>query len=205
MESNQKITDSKAVISLLAELFPQCFSDKGPAKPLKVGIFNDLAERLVDDDRVSKTTLRSTLRHYTNSWRYLESVTAGAKRVDLDGNEGEEINQEHADYAAEQLATSKAKAAEKRANSPKKPNKNFKKPAFKAKVNNKSTFSKRPPPPKLNDDQLVAGTAVTVKLGKAPMSAKITAVEKDGIQVQLDSGMAVKVQAEQLRLDTRRK
>ncbi|MBE1288235.1 MAG: hypothetical protein GJ671_11085 [Alteromonadaceae bacterium] len=46
---------------------------------------------------------------------------------------------------------------------------------------------------------------MTVKLGKAPMSAKITAVEKDGIQVQLDSGMAVKVQAEQLRLDTRRK
>jgi ProP effector len=206
MEPTQKITDSKAVIALLAELFPKCFSVTGATKPLKIGIFQELAERLADDERVSKTTLRSTLRHYTNSWRYLECIVAGAKRVDLDGQEGEEINAEHAEFAQKQLAESKAKAAEKRAQAPKKPNKNFKKPAFKAKVNHKSSpAQKRPPAPKLNDDQLVVGTAVTVKLGKAPMAAKITAVEKDGVAVQLDSGMAVKVQAHQLRLDTRRR
>ena len=89
MENPQKITDSKAVISLLAELFPNCFSTKGPAKPLKIGVFQDLVTRLENDERISKTTLRSTLRHYTNSWRYLESLKENAHRVDLDGVEGD--------------------------------------------------------------------------------------------------------------------
>jgi ProP effector len=41
---------------------------------------------------------------------------------------------------------------------------------------------------------------VTVKIGKSPMPATITDVNKDGIQVQLDTGMVVKVQLENLRL-----
>ena len=43
-------------------------------------------------------------------------------------------------------------------------------------------------------------TFVTVKIGKSPMPATITDVSKDGIQVQLDTGMVVKVQLENLRL-----
>ena len=56
------------------------------------------------------------------------------------------------------------------------------------------------PPAKLTDSDLQQGTQVTVKLGKTPMPAVITEVAKDGIHVQLDSGMVVKVNADALRL-----
>ena len=102
MESPEKFTTSKEVISFLAQTFPKCFSIEGEARPLKIGIFQDLAERLDSDERVSKTLLRSTLRHYTNSWRYLYSVKEGAHRVDLDGVEADAIEKEHADHAQQQ-------------------------------------------------------------------------------------------------------
>ena len=56
------------------------------------------------------------------------------------------------------------------------------------------------PPAKLSESDLQAGTRVTVKLGKAPMPAVITEVAKDGIHVQLDTGMVVKVNSDALRL-----
>jgi len=114
MEATEKFSNSKEVIAYLAERFPHCFSTEGEARPLKIGIFQELAERLDDDERVSKTLLRSTLRHYTNSWRYLHSIREGAYRVDLDGNQDAQIEKEHADHARQQLEESKAKAAEKR-------------------------------------------------------------------------------------------
>ena len=54
MESPEKFTNSKEVIAFLAETFPKCFSIEGEARPLKIGIFQDLAERLEEDERVSK-------------------------------------------------------------------------------------------------------------------------------------------------------
>lgn len=211
MDNPEKFSNSKEVISFLAETFPACFTLEGDAKPLKIGIFQDLADRLSDDERVSKTLLRSSLRHYTNSWRYLHSVKEGTPRIDLDGNEGEPIEKEHAEHAKQQLAESKAKVAERRkeqqakAGAPRRNNKNKK-----ANQHDKTTISgtnvdrprpnKRPPPEKLTEQQLVAGTAVTVKVGKVPMPATITEVAKDGVQVQLDTGMVVKVQVDKLRL-----
>lgn len=211
METTQKITDSKAAIALLAELFPQTFSTKGEAKPLKIGIFQELAERLKDDERISKTTLRSTLRHYTNAWRYLECIKEGVFRVDLDGQADVVIEAEHAEFAAKQLAESKAKAAEKKkltAKKPKPPQKQIKKPAFKSKVKDKQSAHTNTPKPEVKEltaADLVIGKAVSVKVGKVPMSATITELAKDGIQVQLDSGMSVKVQQDQLRITTKRK
>lgn len=210
MENPQKFTNSKEVISFLAEAFPACFSVDGDAKPLKIGIFQELAERLKEDERVSKTLLRSSLRHYTNSWRYLHSVKEGVFRVDLDGNNDATIEKEHADHAKQQLEESKAKVAEKRKEQ------KTTNTAAKKSYKNKATFTskttisgnnvdkpkpnKRPPPEKLTDAQMIEGTEVTVKVGKIPMPATITDVAKDGIQVQLNSGMVVKVQADKLRL-----
>jgi ProP effector len=209
METTQKITDSKAAIALLAELFPQTFSIKGEAKPLKIGIFQDLAERLKDDERISKTTLRSTLRHYTNAWRYLESIKEGVLRIDLDGQPDVAIEAEHAEFAAQQLAESKAKVAEKKklaAKKPKASQKHFKKPAFKSKdKQNAKPNTPKPEVKELTSADLVIGKQVSVKVGKVPMSATITELAKDGIQVQLDSGMSVKVQQDQLRITTKRK
>ncbi|MEW9796880.1 RNA chaperone ProQ [Alteromonas sp. CYL-A6] len=213
MESPEKFTNSKEVIGFLAQTFPHCFSLEGDARPLKIGIFQDLAERLKDDERVSKTLLRSTLRHYTNSWRYLHSIQEGVHRVDLDGNPDDVIQKEHADHARQQLEESKAKAAEKRKarkSAPSENKTNGAKPAGKrqadkrkpAKQGTKQAASgpSKVPPAKLTDADLVQGTKVTVKLGKAPMPAVITEIAKDGIHVQLDTGMVVKVNAEALRL-----
>ena len=113
-QSSEKLPTSKAVIAYLAEQFPQCFTIEGEAKPLKIGIFDDLAERLADDPKVSKTRLRGALRQYTNSWRYLRCVTVDADRVDLDGCVAGKVETDHAEHAAEALAESKAKVAEKR-------------------------------------------------------------------------------------------
>jgi ProP effector len=209
MDTPQKFINSKEVISFLVEAFPACFSNKGDAKPLKIGIFQDLAQRLENEERVSKTLLRSSLRHYTNSWRYLHSVKKGAQRVDLDGKEVAAIDEEHVAHAKIQLEESKALVAQKRkeqkASNPE-AKKNIKikdVPKFKptSKVTKKAVLKEKlPPAERLSEPQIVSGTAVTVKIGKTPMPATITDVSKDGIQVQLDSGMVVKVQLENLRL-----
>lgn len=211
MENPQKFGSSKEVIAFLAETFPACFSIEGEAKPLKIGIFQDLAERLGEEPRLSKTLLRSTLRHYTNSWRYLHCIKTGELRVDLDGKGGEAIEQQHADHALEQLQESKKKAAEKRkeqnaAKNPAKKSYKNKQPKntedtvkrtspTKAKVQRKQPVAE-----KLTEGSLIPGTSVTVKIGKSIMQATITEVAKDDVHVQLESGMSVKVQVHQLRL-----
>ncbi|CGA77621.1 ProP effector [Salmonella enterica subsp. enterica serovar Typhi] len=85
MENQPKLNSSKEVIAFLAERFPHCFSAEGEARPLKIGIFQDLVERVGGEMNLSKTQLRSALRLYTSSWRYLYGVKPGATRVDLDG------------------------------------------------------------------------------------------------------------------------
>lgn len=71
MENQPKLNSSKEVIAFLAERFPHCFSAEGEARPLKIGIFQDLVERVGGEMNLSKTQLRSALRLYTSSWRYL--------------------------------------------------------------------------------------------------------------------------------------
>lgn len=105
----EKLKNSKEVIAYIAECFPKCFTLEGEAKPLKIGIFQDLAERLNEDEKVSKTQLRAALRQYTSSWRYLHGVKPGAVRVDLDGNPCGELEEEHVEHAKATLAESKAK------------------------------------------------------------------------------------------------
>jgi len=209
MDNPQKFSNSKEVIGFLVEQFPACFSTKGDAKPLKIGIFQDLAERLENEERVSKTLLRSSLRHYTNSWRYLHSIKKGAQRIDLDGKDVAAIEDEHVEHAKKQLDESKAKVAEKRkelkaAGADVKPSYKKKeapkfKPTSKVVIKEQAKV-KQPPAERLLQEHIIAGTAVTVKIGKSPMPATITDVSKDGIQVQLDTGMVVKVQLENLRL-----
>ena len=106
--------DVKQILAELSEKFPLCFSQSGEAKPLKIGIFQDLAQRLTDDDGISKTQIRHALRLYTSSWRYLAGVKVGVARVDLDGNAGELIDEQQAAHAAQTLEQSKAKVAEAR-------------------------------------------------------------------------------------------
>lgn len=211
MTEVSKLSTTKEVLTYLVEKFPNCFQLEGDAKPLKIGIFDDLAKRLEDDEKVSKTRLRMALRHYTSSWRYLRSVKAGVERVDLDGADAGAVEQEHAEHALENLRESKAKvAARKAAAAPSKAaTGDTTKPAQKAraKVPNRNKAGTKPksntpktkaPAKKLtavNAEQLKVGAKVLVKAGKSPVAGEVVAVERNDVHVQLQNGLTVKVSA----------
>ncbi|KAA9001705.1 RNA chaperone ProQ [Affinibrenneria salicis] len=115
MENQPKLNSSREVIAFLAERFPLCFTAEGETRPLKIGIFQDLIARVPESDNVSKTQLRSALRLYTSSWRYLYGIKPGAQRVDLDGNPCGELEQQHVDHARKQLEDAKARVQAQRA------------------------------------------------------------------------------------------
>lgn len=210
-----KKNSSKEIIALLVEKFPECFSAEGPAKPLKVGIFQDLAEKLADDEAVSKTRLRQALRHYTSSWRYLKSIKQGSHRVDLTGSQVAEIDQEQADYAAKSLKESQEKFGNKKAKdkaegqkklakssqAPKNKGGDEKKQKYKN-VKSAKRPAKKPQEPvnltPVDSSTLKEGATVKVKFGNAPMSAIITEVDGDDVHVQLQSGMVIKTQVENI-------
>jgi len=200
-----KRTSTKEIIAYLAEKFPACFSLEGPAKPLKIGIFQDLAERLTDDETVSKTRLRQALRHYTSSWRYLKSVKVGGIRVDVDGNDAAEIDQAQADYASKTLKESQEKFGNKKTkeNAPKKQYKDRKPVDKKAKTDQKAKFKRSNVKTEVklqpvSADAIIVGKKVKVQLSNSPMNAIITEVSGKDISVQLDSGMVVKTQVKNI-------
>ena len=205
MEITEKFTNNKQIISFLTEQFPFCFTaGSNQAKPLKIGIFQELALRLEGDTRVSKTQLRGALRQYTLSWRYLHCIKQGLKRVDLDGNEGDDISEEHAQHALKTLKESKEKAFanKKKAvtdKAPKRavkkvnvPGKSQKTAAVKEKTEDLSSYKEAV------HGELKVMQTVKVLLGKSPVSGIVVEIMKDDVQVQLDSGMTVKVQAKHL-------
>ena len=217
METEIKRTSTKEIITYLSEKFPQCFSLKGEVKPLKIGIFQDLAASLSEDETVSKTRLRQALRHYTSSWRYLKAIKTGAFRVDINGEQAAEVDEEQAQYASKTLKESQEKFGNKinKDKAAKKPYKEGKaKPATDAKHNPKfksvksstkakpshhSTVKKEQAPLKpVESTGVVVGNKVKVKLGNAPMNATITEVAGKDISVQLDSGMVIKTQLQNI-------
>lgn len=115
MENQPKLNSSKEVIAFLSERFPHCFSAEGEARPLKIGIFQDLVARVEGEMNLSKTQLRSALRLYTSSWRYLYGIKAGATRVDLDGNPCGVLDEQHVEHARKQLEEAKARVQAQRA------------------------------------------------------------------------------------------
>ncbi|MCA1176518.1 MULTISPECIES: RNA chaperone ProQ [unclassified Pantoea] len=225
MENQPKLNSSKEVIAFLAERFPQCFSAEGEARPLKIGIFQDLVERVQGENNLSKTQLRSALRLYTSSWRYLYGIKAGAIRVDLDGNACGVLDEQHVEHARKQLEEAKARVqaqreqqkakkreageetAERRprkpaprkpaeGDAPRKP-----RPQAPRAASAERTAAPRPPRavPVTDTSTLQLGQNIKVKAGKSAMDATILEITKDGVRVQLASGMAMIVRAEHLQ------
>lgn len=207
MENSEKLANSKEVIAYIAERFPKCFILEGEAKPLKIGIFQDLSERLSDDPKVSKTQLRAGLRQYTSSWRYLHGVKPGASRVDLDGNPCGELEEEHIEHAKTTLDESKAKVAARRKEQAKK----VREEAKAKKTARAATPPKRRPQPAakkveqpvetraLNADEIIVGNNVSVNMGKGNMPATIVEINKDDVRIRLSNGLQMVVKAENLR------
>lgn len=200
MTEVQKLTNNKEIIAYLAEKFPLCFSLEGEAKPLKIGLFQDLSDALKDDERVSKTQLRHALRQYTSNWRYLHGCKVGAVRVDLQGNPAGELEQEHADHAAQQLAEAKALVAQKRAaEKAAKAATEKKRPARRTPKQGEKTVRK----PKLvltsvNMAELQEGQQVKVKVGDRAQNAKVLEFSNEAARVELDNGLVVNVTADRL-------
>ena len=195
--NSQKLTNTKDIIAYLAEKFPLCFILEGEAKPLKIGLFQDLAEALQDDERVSKTQLRQALRQYTSNWRYLHGCREGAVRVDLQGNPAGVLEAEHVAHAAQQLADAKARVAEKRkaeaAAKKAQQKQRSRKPANKnAKHFNKPSLSV------VDFSQISVGSVVKVKAGDHAKKATVVEVLKDSARVQLENGLVMSVAADRL-------
>ncbi len=211
MENTEKLKNSKEVIAYIAERFPQCFTLEGEAKPLKIGIFQDLAERLSDDPKVSKTQLRAALRQYTSSWRYLHGVKLGATRVDLDGNACGELEAEHVEHAQTTLAESKARVQARRKEQAEK-NREERVAKAKAKATPKAPRKPKPESKKttqkvapvetreLTSDEVVIGKNINVNMGQGNMAATIVEINKDDVRVRLANGLQMVVKAEHLRV-----
>ena len=195
--NSQKLTNTKDIIAYLAEKFPLCFILEGEAKPLKIGLFQDLAEALEDDERVSKTQLRQALRQYTSNWRYLHGCREGAVRVDLQGNPAGVLEAEHVAHAAQQLADAKARVAEKRkAEAAAKKAQQKQRPRKPANKNTKH-FNK-PSLSAVDFSQISVGSVVKVKAGDHAKKATVVEVLKDSARVQLENGLVMSVAADRL-------
>ncbi len=216
MENQPKLNSSKEVIAFLAERFPNCFSTEGEARPLKIGIFQDLVECVQGEMSLSKTQLRSALRLYTSSWRYLYGIKAGATRVDLDGNACGVLDEQHVQHARQQLEEAKARVQAQREQQKvakrqegAEPRRS-RRPASRKPVDDEAPRAaaqdRKPAPrpaaqakPITDTSTLQPGQSIKVKAGKSAMDATVLEVSKDGVRVQLASGMAMIVRAEHLQ------
>ncbi|MGP4123102.1 MAG: RNA chaperone ProQ [Sodalis sp. (in: enterobacteria)] len=223
MKNKPKLNSKKEVIAFLAERFPLCFTVEGEARPLKIGIFQDLIQRVQCEDNISKTQLRSALRLYTLSWRYLYGIKLGVQRVDLDGNHCGELERRHVERARKQLEEAKARIQLQRAAQQANKSKTggtvaphspvtSKRPAKSDSVASRVPDSKekasatRQATPVVKAmlfteiSTLQIGQTIKVKVGKNSMNATVMAIAKEGIKVKLFSGIVLIVRAEYLQL-----
>jgi ProP effector len=104
--------DPRPVIALLAERFPGAFFVlEKRRRPLKLGIFDDLIERLAGE--ICDLDLTAALGAYCANWAYLKSCREGADRLDLDGNPCGTVSAEHAVSARKRLDARNARYAAK--------------------------------------------------------------------------------------------
>ena len=95
--------DKQAALVHLAEWFPQTFVLEKylPHRPLKIGICPDILARC---PVLTRRELGTVLGVYASRVMYLQSLVAGAIRIDLDGNPAGEVSAADAEHAAATLA-----------------------------------------------------------------------------------------------------
>ena len=95
-------------IAQLAALFPSCF--RQPCEPLKIGIHNDIIAR---HPELRPSVLANALKAYTRSLGYLETIKAGAARIDLEGNPAGTVTAADEENAKRKIAKAARRAAAK--------------------------------------------------------------------------------------------
>lgn len=104
----------RKALELLYEHFPKAFMRNGEVRPLKIGVFYDLRERIKDIDGLSVSKVRDALRIYTSRLAYQRALQQdGARRIDLDGNECGEVDSGHVAFARERSEAIRAARREK--------------------------------------------------------------------------------------------
>jgi ProP effector len=97
-----------AVIALLAETFPRCFSVwEARRKPLKLKIHLDIQAGL--DSAITPAELHKALGAYCSNKVYLSHTRKGAWRLDLDGNPAGAVTADEEAHTKATLAGIRAK------------------------------------------------------------------------------------------------
>jgi len=210
MDTQPELKNSKEIIAYLSNHFPKCFIIDGEAKPLKIGIFQDIVEKLSNNEQFSKTKLRVALRSYTMSWRYLHCLKDGSNRVDLEGNFCDIVTSQQAEHALAELKESKEKAKAKRTEGNKdKPARSNLETTKNKTTNNRNSRSSKSAVNKeskqiilqnIDVEQLRVGQVVKVLLGTKAISAAVSNIEKGHIKVKIPSGMELTVMPDRILL-----
>jgi sRNA-binding protein len=104
-----------AILTFLAERFPNCFALYEPhRRPLKLGIHKDIIAAC--GDGLDPRALKPALSIYSNNHHYISALMWGPGiRFDLDGNAAGSVTPDEREFAKEQLAAWRAKAAAREA------------------------------------------------------------------------------------------
>ena len=205
-DKNVHFEHVKETLELLYKNFPKAFVKYGEVKPLKIGIFDDLKERIASVEGLSITKVRAALRMYTARLKYLYSVKEGVARIDLDGNATEDlVNAQHESYAKERIAEINAKRK------PQKPKNNTGKKNFvKKPFNGNKPQAKKPfkiEGDKANVEDLKQGTEVLVLSSEQHCVRGVVAQDaaKDTVYVTLKSGLTVNLPLQRVLLPKKAK
>ena len=122
MTKNKKSSDSEIVAMrrLLHAAYPKAFANFGEGKtPLAIGIDKQIYEALKPSvPGISRRTLHSALANYTGGLKYLDTMIAGAARINIEGEPAGVVTEHEAKVAAAHAARIRAriaKAQERRA------------------------------------------------------------------------------------------
>lgn len=100
------LEDAHRGVALLKKQYPDCFFSGDKIQPLKIGIKVDLVNQLAKQADISsddKDCMLKSLSYYVNTLTYLQKVTEGAARIDLNGQQAGTISAEEAKYSLERL------------------------------------------------------------------------------------------------------
>lgn len=196
----------KETLEILYKTFPKVFVKDGDARPLKIGIFEELKDKIASVEGLSISKVRAALRIYTTRLKYLYSVKEGVSRIDSNGEEcGDLVTAEHETFAKEKIKEiqSKRKAAAPKKAAPVK--KNFVKKSFgkSGAKGGKKPFQARDVGEKASAESLKTGTNVLVLTSDQRSVRGVVAqdAQKDAVYVTLKSGLTVNLPIDRVLLD----
>jgi ProP effector len=96
-------------IDLLAELYPHCFCSTN-RRPLKIGVCEEVISQ---HPEMSRHRIKRLLKTYTQCSEYWSTLTAGAPRIDMEGNVAGEVTATDEADAKRKIAKAAARAAAK--------------------------------------------------------------------------------------------